>query len=289
MNGNSFPHPPLPNLSHTFKESSLQPPARIRSGVMSRIFSGAGAFVDRIKINTLSREMRDGRPVWIKCRRWGATPVVACANSFFRLAGNPVRALARAEAWQRWEVDCFLSLHGDDYRAFADGDRRVAADEVPGVNLTSHLDGGTITPSMVAAAAHELRRAHSWYCADFGGCWSHGDPHVGNFIYDEESGRARLIDFEVMHHPAMPAEERHADDLLVFIQDMVGRISGDLWMPSATAFLEAYGEQKIIGRLRSKLIIPRGLARVWWAVRTTFLSPKELERRIQELRAHMGK
>jgi len=254
---------------------------------MSRILSGAGAIVDRIKINTIYREMREGRPLWIKCRRWGATPIMTCANGFFRLAGNPVRALEQPEAWQRWEVDCFLSLHGDCFRAFADGDRRVAADEVPGVNLTIPLDGGTITPPMVAAAAHELRRAHSQYCADFGGFWSHGDPHVGNFIYDESTGRARLIDFEVMHHPAMPAEERHADDLLVFIQDMVGRISGDLWMPSATAFLKAYGDQRIIDHLRSRLVIPHGMARLWWAVRTTFMAPKELERRIAELRAEL--
>jgi len=158
---------------------------------------------------------------------------------------------------------------------------------VPGINLTIHLDGGTITPPMLVAAARELRRAHSWYCADFGGLWSHGDPHVGNFIYDEATGRARLIDFEVMHDPAMTAEERHADDLLVFIQDMVGRISGDLWMPSARAFLKAYGEQRIIDLLRSRLVIPNGMARVWWAVRTTFMAPKELERRISELRAEL--
>ena len=255
--------------------------------MMSRILSGAGAIVDRIKINTIYREMREGRPLWIKCRHWGATPIMACANGFFRLAGNPVRALAQPEAWQRWEVDCFLSLHGDCFRAFADGDRRVAADEVPGVNLTIALDGGTITAPMVAAAAHELRRAHSQYCADFGGFWSHGDPHVGNFVYDETTGRARLIDFEVMHHPAMTAEERHADDLLVFIQDMVGRIPGDLWMPSARAFLKAYGEQRIIDLLRSRLVIPNGMARVWWAVRTTFMAPKELQRRIAELRAEL--
>jgi aminoglycoside phosphotransferase (APT) family kinase protein len=140
---------------------------------------------------------------------------------------------------------------------------------------------------MVAAAARELRRAHSQYCADFGGLWSHGDPHVGNFIYDEARGRARLIDFEVMHHPAMPAEERHADDLLVFIQDMVGRISGELWMPSAMAFLRAYEEPKIIALLRSRLVIPQGLARVWWAVRTTYMAPRELERRIAALRAEI--
>jgi len=245
--------------------------------------------VDRIKINTIFREIRDGRPLWIKCRRRGATPVMACANRFFRLAGNPVLALTSPEAWQRWEVDCFLSLHGDAYRAFADGDRRVAAEELPGVNLTIHLDGGTITPPMVVAAARELRRAHAQYCADFRGPWSHGDPHLGNFIYDEATGRARLIDFEVMHHPEMPAEERHTDDALVFIQDMVGRISADLWMPCARAFLNAYGEQKIIDRLQAQLVIPRGLARLWWAVRTTFMPPKELERRIGELRKEMTK
>ena len=44
---------------------------------------------------------------------------MTCANGFFRLAGNPVRALTRPDAWQRWEVDCFLSLHGDGYRALS--------------------------------------------------------------------------------------------------------------------------------------------------------------------------
>ena len=69
--------------------------------------------------------------MWIKRRRWTAAPLMACANSFFRLAGNPVRALAQPEVWQRWEVNCFLSLHGEGFRAFADGQWRVAADEVP--------------------------------------------------------------------------------------------------------------------------------------------------------------
>ena len=36
----------------------------------------------------------------------------------------------------------------------------------------------------------------------------HGDPHAGNFMYDAESNRARLIDFEVMHHLSLPADER---------------------------------------------------------------------------------
>ena len=77
---------------------------------MSRILSSAGALVDRIKINAVSREWREGRAVWIKRRRWTAAPIMACANHFFRLAGNPIQAIDKLAAWQRWEVDCFLRL-----------------------------------------------------------------------------------------------------------------------------------------------------------------------------------
>ena len=254
---------------------------------MSRLLSAAGSLVERIKINAVSREMRDGRPMWIKRRRRVAGPIMACANGFFRLVANPVRALDDLAVWQRWEVESFLALHGDRFRAFADGPRAVAAEEVPGVNLTQHLDAGTLTPPMLAAAAGELRRAHGRTCAEFAGPWSHGDPHVGNFIYDGAGQRARLIDFEVQHHPALSADERHADDLLVFLQDMVGRIARELWLPSAIAFLTAYERPEIVARLRERLLAPRGIARVWWAVRTTYLAPAELERRLAALRASL--
>ena len=254
---------------------------------MSRFLTAAGSLVDRIKINAVSREIRDGRPMWIKRRRRSARAIMACANGFFRAVGNPVRALDDSAVWQRWEVECFLALHGDCFRAFAEGPRTVAAEEVPGVNLSQHLDTGTLTPPMLAAAAGELRRAHARSCAEFAGPWSHGDPHVGNFIYEAAANRARLIDFEVQHHPALPADERHTDDLLVFLQDMVGRISRELWLPSALAFLAAYERPEIVARLRARLLAPRGIARVWWAVRTTYLAPAELERRLAALRASL--
>lgn len=241
--------------------------------------------MDRIKINSVSREIRDGRAMWIKRRRPTAVPIMACANRFFRAVGNPVRALEDFAAWQRWEVDCFLALHGERFHAFAEGPRTVAAEEVPGVNLSEHLDTGTLSAAMLTAAAREMRRAHGRDCTNFGGAWSHGDPHVGNFVYEAAADRARLIDFEVQHHASLAAEERHADDLLVFLQDMVGRISRELWLPSARTFLAAYERPEIVARLRGKLLAPRGLARVWWAVRTTYLAPAELERRLAELRA----
>ncbi len=254
---------------------------------MSRILSSAGALVDRIKINAVSRESRDGRAVWIKRRRRTAAPIMACANHFFRLAGNPIQAIHELAAWQRWEVDCFLRLHGDGFRAFADGPRAVAADEVPGKSLSAHLTAGTLNSRMLAAAARELSRAHEASCPVFAGPWSHGDPHAGNFIYEPELDRARLIDFEVMHHPTISAEERHADDLLIFLQDVVGRISLEQWLPSAHTFLEAYDRPEIVARLREKLIVPRGIARVWWAVRTTYLGAAELRRRTEALRANL--
>jgi hypothetical protein len=252
---------------------------------MSRIFRTAGTLVDRIKINAVSREWREGRAVWIKRRRWTAGPLMACANRFFRLAGNPIRAIEDNPAWQRWEVDCFLRLHGEDFRAFADGDRAVAADEMPGENLSRHLAAGTLTAPMIAAAARELRRAHETLCPTFGGLWSHGDPHAGNFVYEAGADRARLIDFEVMHHPTLPADERHADDLLIFLQDLLGRIPAEQWIPNAQAFLAGYARPGIVEQLRRRLVAPRGFARVWWAVRTTYLPSSELARRIAALHA----
>ncbi len=257
---------------------------------MSRIFTAAGALVERIKINAISREMRGGRAVWIKRRRPIAKPLMACANRFFDLAGTPVRAIADVTVWQRWEVDCFQQLHeAEGFRAFCDGDFAVGADEMPGINLTKHLDGGTITAEMAAAAARELRRAHGSRCEFFGGCWSHGDPHLGNFIYDIAADRARLIDFEVMHDRALPPEERHSDDLLVFLQDMMGRICAERWLPCASTFLKAYDRPEIVALLGPKLDLPRDcVPRLWWLVRTTFLPTAEQHRRISALRDILG-
>jgi hypothetical protein len=256
---------------------------------MSRLAFAAGAMVDRIKINALTRETRNGRACWIKRRRIASWPIMALANRFFALAGNPVCALADLTVWQRWEIACFLQLHGDIFRAFACGERAVGADELPGESLSHHLDAGTLTTEMLAAAGRELRRAHDSHCAEFEGPWSHGDPHSGNFIYETNSDRARLIDFEVMHHRSLSADERHADDLLVFLQDLVGRSRPEDWLPGARAFLKAYGRTEIVCLLDRRLVIPRGLARLWWSVRTTYLPKTELAQRIGALRTALPK
>lgn len=252
---------------------------------MSQLLATAGSWIDRIKINALTREVRDGRPLWVKRRTASARAIIHAANSFFRLVGNPVVVLGEIEEWRRWEISCFLRLHGDAFCAFEDGTRGICAEEMPGRNLSRLLDEGSLTASMLAAAARELRRAHACECTTFEGLWSHGDPHLGNFLYDAVHDRARLIDFEVRHRRDIDARTRHGDDLLVFLQDLVGRVSRSEWLPFAHAFLSAYDEPETVAQVASRLVPPRGMAWLWWAVRTTYLTPRELADRLSSLRS----
>lgn len=209
------------------------------------------------------------------------------ANAFFRLAGNPVEAIVRTDSWRRWEVDSFRLLHAPDFPATLGADDLPCVATLPGGPLAAHLDAGTLTPPMLASAARELRRAHALHSDYFRGGWSHGDPHTGNIIFDPATGRARLIDFEMRHLPILTADARHADDLLILLQDVCGRCPAGAWLPLATAFLSAYDRPAIAALLHEKMHIPGGFGRLWWGVRTTWMQRSELERRVGELRFEM--
>ncbi len=252
---------------------------------MNHLDSLSSSFVERIKVNRVWREVRDGRVFWLKRRRRSALPLLRGANLFFRLAAAPMQTLTDSIEWQRWEVNVFRGLHGaDGFMAFTDGKRTIGAEEMPGINVTIPLDRGELTPEISEAVGRELRRVHEWYCPEFDAPWSHSDPHAGNFIYNPETNRARIIDFEAMHLPEAPAEQRHADDVLIFLQDVVGRIRADKWLPCAEAFLAGYDCPEIVESVRPLLKIPpRGASRLWWRVRTSFLPIQELERRLRAL------
>ena len=240
-------------------------------------------WVDRIHVNASSIGERDGRRVVVKRRRTGAGLVLRLANGFFRLAKNPVEAVTGRAAWRQWEVDCFRRLHGPRYLAGTDPNGSAWIEVLPGVSLGDKLAAGTLLPAMVHAAGEELRRAHGEACPHYDAPWSHGDAHSGNFLFDEATGRARLIDFEVRHLRSIPAPDRHADDVLVLLQDICGRCPAEAWRPLATGLLEGYGDADVTRRLRNKLRVPRGIPRLWWAVRTTWMRRPELERRLSEL------
>src|SRR5437867_3326198 len=111
---------------------------------------------------------------------------------------------------------------------------------------------------MVEAAAREFRRAHELRSQEFDGPWSHGDGAMSNVIFDATAGRAHLIDFEIIHDTSLPACRRHADDLSVFLLDLVALAPAHCWLGLSLAFVRAYGGPPVIEELRNMLRPPRG-------------------------------
>src|SRR5438270_3142029 len=210
-------------------------------------------------------------------------PLYESANSYYRMAGIPIRFLPKIEHWQRWEVECFKMLNGDHFRVFAPNAKTVCADKLPGKNLWDHLNEGTLTREMMEAAGRGLRRAHQFRSNEFRGPWSHGDAGMNNVIYDTKTDRARLIDFEIVHERSLPAKSRHADDLLVFLLDLIAVAPNAQWLTLALAFLNAYDNAPVIAELKQELALPKGMAWIWWGVRTSFAHPAKVKRRLQKI------
>ncbi len=219
-----------------------------------------------------------------KRRRRAAWFVMRLANAFFRIARNPVEAIANDDEWRKWEVDCFRMLHAPEFDAVLDPTGVPSVSLLPGRDLAQHLTEGTLRPDHLRAAGVELKRAHFFHSAYYDGGWSHGDSHTGNFVFQAETDHARLVDFEMRHHRELPEARRHADDLLVMLQDVCGRCERGAWLPLAMAFLDGYGRGEIIALLPPLLRVPHGIPRIWWGVRTTWMRRSELERRMAELR-----
>jgi Ser/Thr protein kinase RdoA (MazF antagonist) len=135
------------------------------------------------------------------------------------------------------------------------------------------------------ASAATSTTAHGQSVEFYSGQWSHGDPHLGNFLFDPAGARCRLIDFEVTHHRSLTPEERHTDDLLVPLLDLCGRLENEAWVPMALSFLAGYDNPELLKRLKERLRVPRGMPRLWWAIRTSYIGRPVLTRRLETLRA----
>jgi hypothetical protein len=249
----------------------------------------ATAFVESLKINTISEKRRRGRRVVIKRRNIFGEGGADLINFYFRVADITIRYLSNVRDWRRWEASCFQMLNGDRFRAKVTDARTVRLDKLPGQSLWDHMNEGTLNKRMLEAAGREYYRAHQFWRDEFGGPWSHGDASMPNVIYNEKTRRARLIDFEIMHVKSLPATTRHADDLLVFLLDMVDRVPTRQWLPFTTCFVKAYADRDVITELQKRLVIPRGLALIWWNVRTNFAKTGKAERRLRALRNAISK
>ena len=276
------------------RENGISPPQRIRpvanlaepftNHVPEALSNAAATFVDSLKINSTLEKVRRGRRVVIKRRNGYSEQLADLANLYFRMSGIPIRFWSKAKDWQRWELNCFRMLNGDRFRASKSGKGTVCFDKMPGKSLWVHLNEGTLTRRMLEAAGTELRRAHQFWSHEFDGPWSHGDSTATNVIYNQKTGRARLIDFEIVHDRSLPAKSRHADDLLVFLLDVIAIASSQQWLPFALSFLNAYGDPVVLTELTNHLALPDGIAWIWWGVRTSFANPAKVKQRLERLR-----
>ena len=249
----------------------------------------ATAFVESLKINTISEKRRRGQLVVIKRRNIFVEGGADLINFYFRVADITIRYLSNVRDWRRWEASCFQMLNGDRFRAKVIDARTVRLDKLPGQSLWDHMNEGTLNKRMLEAAGREYRHAHQFWRDEFDGPWSHGDASMPNVIYDKNTRRARLIDFEIMHVKSLPATARHADDLLVFLLDMVDRVPTRQWLPFTTCFIKAYADRDVVEELRRRLVVPNGLALIWWNVRTNFAKTAKVKRRLGALRNAIGK
>jgi len=246
-------------------------------------------FVERLKINAISEKRRKGRWVVIKRRNIYGGRGADLINFYFRLANIPIHFVNNPRTWCRWEAKCFQMLNGDRFQATIRDSRTLVMDKLPGESLWDRMKAGKLTLAMFKAAGKEYRRAHQLWVKELRGGWSHGDASMTNVIYDVQTDRARLIDFEIMHNDSLPAHARHADDLLVFLLDLVSRIETRHWLPFATTFLQAYGNGVVLRELKEQLNVPTGMALIWWNVRTNFAKRSQINARFQTLRRVMTK
>ena len=256
---------------------------RVSLRIPEALSNAADRLVDSLKVNSVCEEVRHGRLLIIKRRNIYSEPLAELTNVYFRMAGIPIRFRAKTEDWKRWEVDCFNMLNGDRFQARVSDGNTVCADKLPGRSLSDHLKDGTLTRAMMDAAGRELRRAHQFWSDEFHGRWSHGDAGTNNVLYDGKTGRARLIDFEIVHHKSLSTKSRHADDLLVFLLDVLALAPNRQWLNLVLAFLNAYDNAAVIQHLKNQLAVPTGMAWIWWGVRTSFANPAKVKRRLKKI------
>jgi hypothetical protein len=244
--------------------------------------------IEGIKINSINLEQRGNRLMWVKRRQPGSGLIALFANLFFLLSGARLHLWINLKKWQSWEVACFRLLYGQTLEVFSEGRRTVCVEMVAGKSLREWVVESPLVIQAIQAAGKELRRAHGLWSSDLGDYWSHGDPHLENLLYDLESDQARLIDFELIHDKSMPAIKRHADDLLVFLQDLMGSVSAEQWVPFSLALIESYDEPQVLAEVRKRLTAPHGWSAIWWKLRTNYLRSDIMADRIETLNAALS-
>lgn len=240
--------------------------------------------VNRVRVNRVQQRVVEGAPVFVKRRRAGGQISVWFVNRLLSLAHSGICMFESADEWIAWEIYCAQLLYPERPGAKAGPGPVLTMPKVSGTSLRTllHRDDMDVEKAIVLAA-RELRRVHHLQCSYYKAAWSHGDLHLDNIVCDLNAERAVLIDFDIHHDFRTGRTHRHGDDVAVVVLELLGQ-SSDRWSQLATAFINQYGEDAVLGELVRQLVVPRGFARLLWYSRTNGSSLRRIEPRLQRLR-----
>ncbi len=193
-------------------------------------------------------------PGWRKRRMAGTGWLLPPGNLFMRTIGASCQMLGRD--WAEHEVQLFRSSHPGFPEPRVLDPRTIWLPHLPGEMLSS-LRGADLKEAAGSAFA-ELARFHRLSARTL-----HGDPHAGNFLYDREARRCRIIDFETNAPAKTNAAVARAQDLLILALHLA-RLDGST-LEHLPAWRQAYGGTEndcpVAAMLRSP---PAGLRLYWY-------------------------
>lgn len=135
--------------------------------------------------------------------------------------------------WAEYECRIFREVHPDLCSPQVIDSRTIVLPHLDGVTL-SQTQADDLRFASVAAFA-ELGRFHR-----VNPHMIHGDPHTGNFLYDESTQRCRILDFETAPLDTAIAQRSRAMDFAILLMDLVRRepllLSEEMFGKWATAY-----------------------------------------------------
>jgi len=220
-------------------------------------------------------------PVHFKRRRLGGSLTVWLGNLFLRLADSNIEMFVHSSEWAAWEKECYATLYPGLPPVAELPDGCLILPALPGVSLR-RLRQDEFTAERIAAVAKELMRTHQLHCSYFRGGWSHGDLHLDNVLLDVTTGQVHLIDFDTRHVRCLSHTRRCAEDLLVFLLDLITAETWD-WQLLTKTFLQEYDDKDILHALRDQLVVPTGLRKILWLTRTNLRDDSTVKSRLEIL------
>jgi hypothetical protein len=208
-----------------------------------------------LKLCSIRREVRAGVEGWLKTRLSRAAWLVPPGNAFLRVMGVCYRVCGRD--WARYETTTFRRAHPQFAEPVILSARQIWLPDLPGrvvAELGLAESGPGRWAEVRAAAFAELGRLHRLGLM-------HGDPHRGNFLHDEPTGRCHILDFETYVPMANDLVSAFDAALLVldFRRDAAGA-SGEAWRE----WLEAMGNPEIAALTIRLLERPGWRLRRYW-------------------------